>query len=248
MRIAVTGATGHLGANLVRLLVERGHEVRALYRRAESLKALAGVAVERQPCDVLDIGTLKAGFAGVDAVMHLAAVISIRGDPDGRVMRTNVEGARNVVDACLARGVAKLVHFSSIHAFKIGQSVEFVDESHPPADESSFRYDQSKALGEKEILAGVKKGLDATILNPTGVIGPFDFKPSRAGTMLRRFLAGRMRVLVAGGATGSTPGTLRLRHSAPSSAAALVNATSSPATGFRFWNSRRFAMPSRASR
>src|SRR6185295_14390715 len=134
MQIAVTGATGHLGANVVRLLVERGHKVTALYHRAERLDALAGLQVERQRCDVLEIDSLEAAFAGADAVMHLAAVISIRGDPDGSVMRTNIEGTRNVVDACLTRGVAKLIHFSSIHAFRIRKSDEFVDEDQPPAD------------------------------------------------------------------------------------------------------------------
>jgi dihydroflavonol-4-reductase len=151
------------------------------------------------PCDVLDIGTLGPAFAGVDAVIHLAGLISIRGDPDGRVMRTNVEGTRNVVDACLAAGVAKLVHFSSIHAFRISKADHFVDETQPAADASCFQYDQSKALGEREVLAGVARGLDATILNPTGVVGPFDFAPSRAGAMLKALFSGRMRFLVDGG-------------------------------------------------
>lgn len=199
MRIAVTGPTGHLGANLVRLLVERGHEVRALYHRPERVEALDGLELERQPCDVLDVATLEAGFAGVDAVMHLAAVISIAGDPDGRVMRTNVDGTRNVVEACLKRGIAKLIHFSSIHAFKLDRTDETIDENHALADASCFVYDHSKALSEKEVLAGVERGLDAVILNPTGVIGPNDYAPSRAGIMLKSLFAGRLRILVDGG-------------------------------------------------
>ena len=131
--------------------------------------------------------------------MNLAAVISISGDPDGRLMRTNVEGPRNVVAACLAQKVRKLVHFSSIHAFKLGKAGEPIDETLPSADASSFRYDQSKALGEREVLAGIERGVDATILNPTGVIGPYDFAPSRAGRMLQGLFAGRMRALVDGG-------------------------------------------------
>lgn len=199
MRIAVTGATGHLGANLVRLLIERGHTVRALHHRSHGLDPLEGLPIERRPCDVLDVATLQAGFAEVDAVINLAAVISIRGDPDGRVMRTNVEGPRNVVAACLETGVAKLIHFSSIHAFRLGKPGDVIDEDNAPADDTCFRYDYSKALGEREVLAGVERGLDATILNPTGVIGPFDFAPSRSGLMLQAILAGRMRVLVDGG-------------------------------------------------
>jgi nucleoside-diphosphate-sugar epimerase len=199
MRIAVTGATGHLGANLVRLLVGEGYTVRALYHRSEGHAALDGLAVEQQPCDVLDVATLQDAFVDVEVVMNLAAVISIGGDPDGRVMQTNVEGPRNVVAACLRQKVRKLIHFSSIHAFRLGNPGDPIDETAPPADASSFRYDQSKALGEREVLAGVERGLDATILNPTGVIGPFDFAPSRAGRMLQRLFAGRMRLLVDAG-------------------------------------------------
>lgn len=199
MHVAVTGATGHLGANLIRLLAGDGHTVRALFHQSESHEALDGLAVEPRPCDVLDVATLRDAFAGVDVVMNLAAVISISGDPDGRVMRTNVEGPRNVVAACLAHNVRKLIHFSSIHAFRMGRPGERIDETSPPADASGFLYDQSKALGEREVLAGFEKGLDATILNPTGVIGPNDFAPSRAGRMLRSLFAGRMRVLVDAG-------------------------------------------------
>ncbi len=199
MRIAVTGATGHLGANLVRLLVDRGHAVRALCHSHRKLAALEHVDAEPRVCEVLDPQSLTEAFAGVDVVMHLAGVISIKGDPDGRVTRTNVEGVRNVVDACLADGVGKLIHFSSIHAFKVAASDRIVDESQPPADTTCFRYDQSKALGEREILSGVARGLDATILNPTGVIGPFDFAPSRAGRMLKTLFAGGMPVLLDGG-------------------------------------------------
>ena len=199
MRIAVTGATGHIGANLVRLLVGEGHAVVALYHRPERLPALAGVAVEQRRCDVLEPESLTPAFAGADVVIHLAALISIKGDPDGLVMRTNVEGTRNVVAACLAEGVGQLIHFSSIHALRMHDSGAAIDEDSPPADGSCFRYDHSKALGEREVLAGVERGLDATILNPTGVIGPYDFAPSPAGRMVRSLFAGRLRFLIAGG-------------------------------------------------
>ncbi|MCB1494469.1 MAG: NAD-dependent epimerase/dehydratase family protein [Bauldia sp.] len=199
MHIAVTGATGHLGANLVRLLLADGHAVRALHHSTARSEALEGLAVERMACDVCDPATLAPAFAGIDVVFHLAGLISIRGDPDGRVMRTNVEGTRNVVASCLDSDVGRLVHFSSIHALRTTRTDGVIDESAPPADATSFRYDQSKALGEGEVLAGVEKGLDAVILNPTGVIGPYDFVPSRAGAMLRALFSGRMPLLVEGG-------------------------------------------------
>ncbi len=199
MRVAVTGACGHLGANLVRVLADESHNVRALYRSTESLKSLENLNVEKIKIDVLEPETLKHAFQDIDVVMHLAAVISIDGDHDGRVMRTNVLGTRNVAAACLASGVQKLIHLSSIHAFKIHKTDGEIDEHHPPADTTCFKYDLSKALGEREVLTCVEQGLDATILNPTGILGPDDYGPSHAGHMLRAIFRGGMPILVKGG-------------------------------------------------
>ena len=199
MTIAITGACGHLGANLVRELLHQRKHVRALYRSQESLVALNGLEVEKTKIDVTDPDTLKDAFNGCDVVMHLAAIISIDGDKDGRVMRTNVMGTRNVAKACLTQGVRKLVHVSSIHAFKINKNDGRIDETHALADATCFKYDQSKALGEREILSAVDQGLDATILNPTGILGAHDYGPSHAGHMLRDLFRGRMPILVDGG-------------------------------------------------
>lgn len=199
MRIAVTGASGHVGANLVRQLVAQGYQTRALYHTPQHLDSLDGIAADVMRVDVLEPESLRTAFSGMDAVFHLASVISIDGDPDGRVMRTNVIGTRNVARVCLASGVSRLVHFSSIHALNVRKGSGGVDEDHPEADETCFRYDHSKALGEREIQAAINDGLEAIILNPTGIIGPNDFRPSRAGQMLRDVFKGHMRILVRGG-------------------------------------------------
>lgn len=199
MRVAVTGASGHMGANLVRQLVAQGFRTRALYRSPNHLNALEGIDAEIARVDVTELECLEAAFAGIEAVFHLAGVISIDGDPDGSVMRTNVLGTRNVARACMTCGVRKLIHFSSIHALKIRRGDGVVDEEHPEADQTCFLYDHSKALGEQEIRAAVQDGLDAMILNPTGIMGPNDFQPSHAGQMLRDLFEGKMRILVRGG-------------------------------------------------
>ena len=199
MRIAVTGSCGHLGANMVRALLDAGHDVRALYRTRKNLVALEGLEVDKIEIDVLQPETLIKGFQGADAVVHLAAIISIDGDKDGRAMQTNVVGPRHVAHACIEAKIKKLIHVSSIHAFKIRRHDSIVDENQPPADATCFKYDQSKALGEREILRVLDKGLDATILNPTGILGPQDFGPSRAGQMLRDMFSCGMPFLVNGG-------------------------------------------------
>ncbi|MBI5499901.1 MAG: NAD-dependent epimerase/dehydratase family protein [Deltaproteobacteria bacterium] len=196
--VLVTGAAGHVGGNLVRALLAQGRKVRALVHN--DTRALEGLDVERVKGDVLDPATLRPAMEGVEVVYHLAAIITIEGDPDGRVRRTNVEGPHNVVAACLDAKVKRLIHFSSIHAFEQIPLLEQLDEGRPL--EQSGRapvYDQTKAAGQREVWDGVKKGLDAVIVHPTSVIGPFDFKPSRLGQVLLDLYFRRLPSLVGGG-------------------------------------------------
>ncbi|HUT98974.1 MAG TPA: SDR family oxidoreductase [bacterium] len=194
----VTGAAGHVGANLVRALLEKGRRVRCIVR--DDTRALDGLDVERVRGDVLEPESLRRAFAGADVVHHLAARISILGGERGRVWETNVAGVRRVVEACLACGVRRLVHFSSVHAFDQRPLDEPVDEARGPADDRRNPvYDRSKAAGVREVLAGVERGLDAVILHPSGVIGPWDYKPSRIGRFLLGLLRGRVPAAVAGG-------------------------------------------------
>ncbi len=131
MRIAVTGATGHVGANVVRDLLSRGHEVRALCRQTSNQSGLEGLTLEVVPGDIQDPEQLFAAFSGMDAVIRLAGKSSINGDPNSTVHRTNVKGTYNVARACLDAGILKLVHVSSIHAFKYQASNPDVAELTP---------------------------------------------------------------------------------------------------------------------
>lgn len=194
MSIAVTGSTGHLGANVVRQLLDRGHRVRALHHPEAKLDALEGLEVERVSVDVLDYENLRSAFVGCRWVVNLAALISIDGDRDGLVMKTNVLGPRNVSLACLDVGVKKLVHVSSVHAFVSPGPHDTMDECAPRPTSNNFIYDQSKALGEEEIRASVNNGLDAVILNPTGILGPHDYNNSFSGQMLNNFFDGSLPV------------------------------------------------------
>lgn len=198
MRVAVTGATGHLGANVVRAFLARGHDVRAIARRVDG-SALHGLALERVAADVLDLPGLVAAFAGCDIVVHLAARISIRGDRDGEVRRTNVEGTRNAAAAARAAGVGRFVHVSSVHAMRLDAVEGIADESRPLVGAGAFAYDRSKAEGERIVLGAAAEGLDALVLRPTGIIGPHDFRLSRAGAMLREFFRGERPFLIPGG-------------------------------------------------
>jgi dihydroflavonol-4-reductase len=198
MTVVVTGAGGHLAANLIRMLLKEKRHIRAVVRSDK--RAVKGLDVETVQADVLDPHSLKMAFKGAEVVYHLAALVSITGGQSGMVARTNVEGVRNVVDACLEEGVDRMIHFSSIHAHRQAPLAEPLDERRPyVSSHHPNAYDRSKAGGEEQILNGVERGLNAVIINPTAVIGPWDFKPSPMGRVFLDLYHGRLMGFVDGG-------------------------------------------------
>ena len=198
MTTVVTGASGHIGANLVRALLQRGEAVRAVVHRDTS--ALEGLDVELVHGDVCDPAALNRCFAGAAVVYHLAGHISISKNSGRRVDEVNVTGTRNVVSACIDRGVGRLVHFSSIHAVvDPGKGVP-VDELASLADKPGHPpYDRSKALGERHVLEAATQGLNAVVVAPTAVVGPYDYRPSHFGRVLLAMARGRLPVIMSGG-------------------------------------------------
>ncbi len=143
MLATVTGASGFVGGNLVRELLARGISVRAADR--ERGPALEGLDVEFVAVDVLEPDSLRAAFAGTDVVFHLAAVISISGDPTGIVRRVNVEGPANAATAALEQGVRRFVHCSSVHTFDLERCGPSLDERGPRSvADHCPAYDRSK--------------------------------------------------------------------------------------------------------
>ena len=198
MTVVVTGASGHVGNNLVRALLSEGRDVRCLVH--EDTRAIEGLHVERVKGDVLHPESLVAAFASTQTVFHLASRISIVSGDEQLVHDVNVEGTRNVVEACLKCGVGRMIHFSSIHALRLDPYDEPLTEARPLAEgDNLLPYDRSKSLGHREVIAAARKGLDAVILNPTGILGPYDFKPSLMGDLLLKLCQGKLFALVEGG-------------------------------------------------
>jgi dihydroflavonol-4-reductase len=182
----VTGATGHIGNVLTRKLLKKGERVRALIWRGEDTSPIEGLDIEKIEGDVLEPDCLKEAFKDVDTVFHLAGIISIMPGENSLVRRVNVEGTRNILEAAKEAGVKRLIYTSSIHAIQRAPHGITIDESLPFDLNNPYgAYDSSKAEASMEVLKAVDEGLDAVIVCPTGVIGPYDFRRSELGEVLR---------------------------------------------------------------
>lgn len=195
----VTGATGHIGNVLVRQLLEDGRPVRALVLPGEDLAPLAGLDAQLVQGNVLDPASLDQAMQGVEVVYHLAGVISILPGCHEALTQINVQGTRNVIEAARRAGVRRLVYTSSIHAIQRVERGVRVDE-HVPFDPDCplGAYDRSKAAASLAVLEAVHGGLDAVIVCPTGVIGPFDYRLSEMGNVIRTGMRSSVQFYVDG--------------------------------------------------
>lgn len=197
MKIAVTGASGHVGVNLCRALTSAGHEVNVLIHRHDQV--LRSMPVRVHKGDLLMEDTLLPFLDGVEVVFHLAARISITGDPDGMTTRINTEGTRNMLAAARTCRVRRFIHFSSIHAFRQHPLGAPLDETRPLVENEGFAYDRSKAEGERMVMEAARNGMDALVLSPTAIIGPEDAEPSLTGTAVIDLYNHKIPSLVPGG-------------------------------------------------
>ncbi|WP_067656910.1 NAD-dependent epimerase/dehydratase family protein [Nocardia harenae] len=198
MKVAVTGAAGYLGSNLLPLLTDRGHEVIAIDRAAPPGPTADGVTWVS--ADVLNPDAVRAAIDGAEIVYHLVAVITLA-DRNDLAWRVNTRGVRVVAEAALAAGARRLVHASSIHAYDQYDCGGRIDErSGRSTDPGLPVYDRSKWAGEQELRAVLEQGLDAVLCNPTGVYGPADHGTplSRINRTLRDAARGRIPAMIDG--------------------------------------------------
>jgi dihydroflavonol-4-reductase len=197
----VTGATGHLGNVLVRHLLARGVRVRALVRPSSDVTALQGLDVELVQADVRDRASLDRAFEGGERVFHCAGVVSITAGKEAVLKETNVEGTRHVIEACVAAKVRRLVYTSSVHALTEPKRGGVLDEraGYDPRL-AHGAYGKSKAAASRLVEEAAKSGrLDAVLVLPVGVHGPYDFLCSEAGQLVSLAGRGRLPVLIGGG-------------------------------------------------
>lgn len=192
--ILVTGATGLVGNNTVRMLLERGRAVRTLVRKTSDPRPLEGLDVETVEGDICDADSVSRACEGVGVVIHAAGYVQIGYAHLDRHRRINVDGTRNVAEAARAAS-ARLVHVSSTDAIGIASLDEPADEDTPLGETVRCAYPITKREAEKVVLEEIDNGLDAVIVNPGFMLGPWDWKPS----------SGRMLLAVAKGVARMAP-------------------------------------------
>ncbi|MBN1950828.1 MAG: NAD-dependent epimerase/dehydratase family protein [Bacteroidales bacterium] len=197
MKIGITGASGHVGANLVRDLLKEGYEIRALEHSDHT--ALKGLTVERVIGDLSDFDSLDTFCKELDVLVHLAARISIRSNSFERLYEVNVEGTKNLVRVAKKAGVKRYIHFSSIHALDHHPLSEPMDELRPLMLDAVMPYERTKAIAEAWVRTQQTQNFDVIILYPSAILGPNDFKGSLVGQFIIRLYNRTLPGLVRGG-------------------------------------------------
>ncbi|GAB1544190.1 NAD-dependent epimerase/dehydratase family protein [Scytonema sp. NUACC21] len=191
-RAFVTGGTGFIGGNLVRMLLEEGYNIRALVRPSSNLDNLKHLDVEIIQGDLNDT-ELHRTIQGCQVLFHVAAHYSLWQSDKDVLYQNNVLGTRNILAAARIAGIERTVYTSSVAAIGIDKSGKIVDETYQsPLEELIGYYKKSKYLAEQEAHLAVRSGQDIVIVNPSSPIGPMDIKPTPTGDIILRFLRRKM--------------------------------------------------------
>ena len=192
--VFVTGGTGLLGARLIFDLVSAGHQVRALKRSTSDLSVVQDVfkqnghslgQIEWVDGDVMDYYSLLDGLQDVDDVYHCAAMVSFNPKAKDAMMKINVEGTANLVNACVEMGIRKLCYTSSVAAIgHVTNDSMITEKTDWKTSAGKSNYSISKYQSEQEVWRGIEEGLDAVIVNPSIIIGPGQWKRSSARMFL----------------------------------------------------------------
>jgi nucleoside-diphosphate-sugar epimerase len=202
MTILVTGASGHLGANLVRRLLDNGQDVRVLLREGSNNAAVDGLDVERVYGDLRDFVGMKSAVRGCEQIYHCAAKVStLDGNPllKREIYDCNVLGTIHILQAALEAGVSKVVVSGSFSA--VGHNPEKPSDETVPFYPFSphLPYGFSKTFVEHECLKAFANGLSVVVAVSCAILGPNDHKPSRMGRTLLDFANGKLLAYVPGG-------------------------------------------------
>lgn len=193
-QVLVTGGTGFIGGNLVRLLLKKGCAVRVLVRKTSSLENLQNLDIETVYGDLRDPFSLKQAVQGCEQLYHVAASYQFWSPDPKEFYESNVDGTRNILTAARDAGVSKIVYTSTVGA------IRYPDDPSRPSDETCFPtekdlhndYKRSKFQAEQVALQFAKEGLPVVIVNPSAPLGRWDAKPTPTGRIIVDFLKGKV--------------------------------------------------------
>jgi dihydroflavonol-4-reductase len=191
MKCFVTGGTGFVGANLIRLLLHQGYEVRTLVRHHSSLDNLQSLDVEIVTGD-LNSSDLSTQMSGCQVLFHVAAQYSLWQSDRNLLYRSNVLGTRNILQCARQAGIERTVYTSSVAAIGVKQDGVADETYQSPVEKLVGNYKKSKYYAEQEAVKAVQQGQDIVIVNPSTPIGAFDLKPTPTGEIIVRFLQRKM--------------------------------------------------------
>jgi dihydroflavonol-4-reductase len=193
MKTFVTGATGFIGASIVRELLKDGREVRALVRPSSNLSNLKGLDVEIWKGDLLDTPGLRSGLKGCDVLYHAAADYRLWTRNPDEMYRTNVGGTTAVLEAAMGSGISRVVYTSSVGTLgNSGNGMPGTEDTKVSLADMVGPYKKSKFLAEREAEKFIPRGLPLVIVNPSTPVGPWDIKPTPTGKIIVDFLKRRM--------------------------------------------------------
>ena len=192
MRAFVTGGTGFVGANLIRLLLQQGYKVKALVRSNSCLDNLESLDLEIIKGD-LNQESLAQQMKGCQVLFHVAAQYSLWKKDKDALYYNNVLGTRNILNCARQAGIERTVYTSSVAAIGVRKDGVPADETYQSGvAELIGDYKKSKYFAEQEAIEATKAGQDIVIVNPSTPIGALDIKPTPTGEIIVRFLKRKM--------------------------------------------------------
>ena len=197
MKVLVTGATGFIGANLVRALLKEGYRVKALVRKESNRKNIEGLDIEVALGDLGDQASLEKALDDCEALFHLAASYTFWTPEPRLIYETNVKGTENLLTVALRKGIKKVVYTSTESTIGIDRKTGLGNENlFARPEELTNHYKRSKFLAEKVALKMSQEGLPVVVVNPTTPVGPYDIKPTPTGSFILSFLKRRLPAYV----------------------------------------------------